>query len=426
MKVLVVSNLYPPDVCGGYEMGCRQAVDALRERGHDVRVLTTAPRTPCKSPPHVIRTLRLTDLWDPYTDSRSFGVTLRLKQGEAFQINAFNVHGLLQAIESFQPDVVYLWMLAGIGGLGLISALRHLRVPWVWHLMDEVPTRLCWVIDSVRPELAREFSRRFRGRFLACSQQIVDEIERRGFTLRDQVEIVPNWVTGALPPTRTDFYDRTRPLRIVAAAATIDRSYDKGIDLLIHAARHLRDQGRDAFSLELYGRVKDTYYADLIRSLGLTRHVILRGAVPQSELVQRYRDHDVFAFPGRPDEPFGFAPLEAMPSGCVPILSRRVGIGEWLVHGVHCLKVGRSVVGFAEAFASILDGGINLAAIGRRAATAARHGFHIDAHIPSIERALEQEARRSREGAGDSDEAYRLALLAEKLMSIFLQESLVA
>ena len=36
MKILVVSNLYPPDVIGGYELGCRQAVDALRARGHDV------------------------------------------------------------------------------------------------------------------------------------------------------------------------------------------------------------------------------------------------------------------------------------------------------------------------------------------------------------------------------------------------------
>ena len=46
VKILVLSNLYPPDVIGGYELGCRQAVDALRALGHDVRVLTTAPRVP--------------------------------------------------------------------------------------------------------------------------------------------------------------------------------------------------------------------------------------------------------------------------------------------------------------------------------------------------------------------------------------------
>ena len=33
MKVLVLSNLYPPDYIGGYECGCKQAVDALMRPG---------------------------------------------------------------------------------------------------------------------------------------------------------------------------------------------------------------------------------------------------------------------------------------------------------------------------------------------------------------------------------------------------------
>ena len=34
MRIVVLSNLYPPDVLGGYEIACAQAVDALRQRGH--------------------------------------------------------------------------------------------------------------------------------------------------------------------------------------------------------------------------------------------------------------------------------------------------------------------------------------------------------------------------------------------------------
>ena len=71
MKILVISNLYPPDTVGGYELGCRQAVDALRALGHDVRVLTTVPRTPVETPPHVFRSLKLTDMWDYYSDDCS-------------------------------------------------------------------------------------------------------------------------------------------------------------------------------------------------------------------------------------------------------------------------------------------------------------------------------------------------------------------
>jgi glycogen synthase len=41
MNILVISNLYPPHYIGGYELACRDAVEQLRERGHQVRVRTS-------------------------------------------------------------------------------------------------------------------------------------------------------------------------------------------------------------------------------------------------------------------------------------------------------------------------------------------------------------------------------------------------
>jgi len=41
VKILVVTNLYPPHYIGGYELRCEVAVKALRARGHDVAVLTS-------------------------------------------------------------------------------------------------------------------------------------------------------------------------------------------------------------------------------------------------------------------------------------------------------------------------------------------------------------------------------------------------
>src|SRR5947209_4958163 len=40
MRVLVLSDLYPPVAFGGYELECAALVDRLRER-HEVTVLTT-------------------------------------------------------------------------------------------------------------------------------------------------------------------------------------------------------------------------------------------------------------------------------------------------------------------------------------------------------------------------------------------------
>ena len=43
MRILCVGNRYPPWSVGGYETTWAAAVDALRDRGHDVCVLTTRP-----------------------------------------------------------------------------------------------------------------------------------------------------------------------------------------------------------------------------------------------------------------------------------------------------------------------------------------------------------------------------------------------
>jgi hypothetical protein len=58
MRVAVVSNLYPPDVIGGYELLARDVVEGLRARGHEVDLLTSG--SPAGPEPGVHRMLTLT------------------------------------------------------------------------------------------------------------------------------------------------------------------------------------------------------------------------------------------------------------------------------------------------------------------------------------------------------------------------------
>ena len=210
MKILVLSNLYPPDVIGGYELGCKQVVDSLLGRGHEVVVLTSAPRTPAPSVAHVRRDFQLCDVWDHYVFAHNSPVTARLLQVQSSLINAVNVQALTRAIEAFRPDVVYAWNLVGLGGLGLMAAVQHLGAAWVWHLMDDVPLELCHLAGDHPATLVREVSRQLDGQFLACSRQLVDEIERGGVSLGDRVEVVPNWVVGAPPRPRARVYRACR------------------------------------------------------------------------------------------------------------------------------------------------------------------------------------------------------------------------
>ena len=421
MKVLVLSNLYPPDVIGGYELGCKQAVDALRARGHDVRVLTTAPRTPAPSEPHVDRRLQLSEVWNEYMYLHSSPVTSRLLQAESTLISAFNVHALTRVIDEFRPDVAYVWMIVGVGGLGLMATLQHLKVPWAWHLMDDVPVSICRYNGQVVEALRREVDRQLEGRYLACSRQLVDEIESAGIGLGADVEVVPNWVVGQAPARRTRFYEPGQTLRIIAAGQV---NRNKGTDHIIEAAAILRERGLDNFQVDIYGNVDNSYFPALARARGLEGHVHFRGSRPQSELARLYPCYDVFAFPTWQREPFAFAPLEASWRGCVPLMSQLSGNAEWAVHGVHCLKADRNPEAFARSLAAILGGSTELGPIARRAAAVVGRDFHLDAQVPKIERALQMAGRKARTPpVGSAAEAYRLALLAEKLAKVLVQEA---
>jgi hypothetical protein len=147
------------------------------------------------------------------------------------------------------------------------------------------------------------------------------------------------------------------------------------------------------------------------------------GVRTQAELMALYGRYDVFAFPTMEREPFGLVPLEAAARGCVPIITRRCGIAEWLVHGVHCLKCARTPEAFTAMFRAILEGPILLEPIARRAEAAAWRDFHIDAILPRVERKLAAAARQSRGGGGTPDEAYRMARLAEQLTQVLIEET---
>jgi glycosyltransferase involved in cell wall biosynthesis len=421
VKILALSNLYPPDFIGGYELACAQVVDALRRRGHDVLVLTAAPRAPVASPPHVLRRFKLVDEW---SEDGMGGTPLafRLDEAESRLVSASNVHVLTSTLEAFQPDVVYVNAVTGLGGLGLIACLQYLAVPWVWQLGDRVPHHLCSTRQSVIPGLADLFSRHVRGHYVVVSEQLRREVERAGIALRDQVELHPYWITGPRPQARTTHY-RGGHLRIMAAGQV---ARWKGTDILIEAAAKLRALGHHDFSVHIYGRVHQPDLVQLIRWLDLSNHVILRGPVPQAKLLEMYQHYDLFAFPTLAREPFGIVPLEAVARGCVPIISRQCGIAEWLVHGLHCLKADRTPDAFAAAFAGVLERRIELEPLARRGSSAAWRDFHLDAVLPRIERLLRQASGQSRAPAGSADDAYRLARMAEQLTTSVLQEAIPA
>ena len=421
LRILVLSNLYPPDVLGGYELACSQVVEALRDRGHETRVVCARPRQLVPRVEGVNRRFHLVEYWSRQAMGRH-QVAYQMHESEARFFNAHNVHVLLAEIEDFEPDVVYLNNILGLGGLGLVAAIQYLKLPWVWHLGDSVPRELCSMEDGLIPELGARFAADVRGTYVSVSGRLIEEIEHKGLKLNRPLELIPYWIHGERPRTRTLFYQPGNHLRIMSAGRL---SPQKGTDLLIEAAAQLIAWGIRDFSVDFYGHVPDPSFAQQIRGLGLEDHVQIMGSRPQAELLNLYENYDIFAFPTLPREPFGLVPLEAASRSCLPVISESCGIAEWLVHGVHCIKAARTPEAFAQVFRDVFEGKTPFQAIVRRAREAAWNDFHSSVIIPKIEALMLDASTRDRSGAGLPADAYRMARMAEQMSFLLIQEALL-
>src|SRR5205085_6074311 len=100
MRILVLSNFYPPHFIGGYELGCREVVEGLRVRGHELFVLTSdyGVSTNTTPEPNLLRRFRL----------GKYPEQARLK---VRAVGRHNLDEFRKAVASFQPDIIYAWKL---------------------------------------------------------------------------------------------------------------------------------------------------------------------------------------------------------------------------------------------------------------------------------------------------------------------------
>jgi glycogen synthase len=132
LRVLTVGSMYPPHHLGGAELIWRSAVEALRERGHRVRVLSSDYRAPepdaaIAEDPDVHRELR----W--YWHEHDFP---RIGPLERLRLERANAAVLERHLAELEPDVVCWWSMGGMS-LALLERVRAGGPPAVGVLLDD-------------------------------------------------------------------------------------------------------------------------------------------------------------------------------------------------------------------------------------------------------------------------------------------------
>ena len=139
MKILLVSNLFPPFVMGGAEMAAHSLAHWLSGQGHQVHVLTSAPSTAdegTETPPDgpTVERRHFANVYQVYKAPRAPALQkARWHFRDHFHPDAERICG--EVMDRFRPDVVNTHDLQGIG-YNLLNAIGASNVPCVQTLHD--------------------------------------------------------------------------------------------------------------------------------------------------------------------------------------------------------------------------------------------------------------------------------------------------
>ena len=340
LRVLAITNFYPPHHYGGYEQNLADTVAAFRRAGHEVAVLASTVRVPNvvdEEDPSVRRLLRM--YWDDH-------VLLSPSPFERLRIEKANHRSVLDALDWHRPDVVSVWNVGGMS-LGPLRTIASRGIPLVYVVEDEWPiygpkldawTR-AW---ARRPRTARVVARitgvptdpgdlGATGPFCFISESTERHCREGSPFHFDMSAVVHAGISTVdfplMPPDEKPWQWR------LAYVGRIDDR--KGIRFAVAALTALPAQA----TLRVHGIGDDRHRHELeqlARDLSVDDRITWSSS-GRSEVATVYRDADVVLFPVTWHEPFGFVPLEAMACATPVIATGTGGSGEFLFDEWNCL-----------------------------------------------------------------------------------------
>lgn len=351
MRVLFISNFYPPCELGGWEQNCREIVEHFTARGHVCHVLTSRYRRE-EAPPGEEGVTRRLHLQAEIHHYRPIDFFLHNTQQERA-----NQGALYDLLETFQPDIVFHWGMWNLSRRVAYWAEERLPGNVAYAVADYWPMQPdnhegYWLTEPERPMVKVLMS---PARALAVRR--LAEVKSTYPLALQHVSCVSRYVrnklvqAGALPHGARVIYNGIDPQPFLDAAAARRSSPDllrlvytgglvphKGVHTAIEALGILRRQGEaQRLHLTVVGGGPPAYEARLrqrVRDLELSACVTFRGPVPREQIAKILADHDIFLFTSVYEEPIARSVMEAMAAGLAVIGTAVGGQPEILVEGI--------------------------------------------------------------------------------------------
>jgi glycogen(starch) synthase len=348
MRILILSNFFPPARSGGYTQWCHEVTTRLAERGHTLGVLTSSyerSKVPSDEQ-NIYRLLHLEGNLDYYQPLHFF--TRWKKQHQE------NLLFLEEIVQEFAPDLLFVWGMWAMSKA--VPALAEQLLPGrvVYYLSDYWPSATdmhtaYWQLPAehtlMRPPkdvlskialsmLAKEKQPDLKFEQAICvSARVRELLVEAGVPVRNA-----RIIHGGTDVERflsIQLRDRSSGhLKLLYAGQWVKH---KGVHTAIEAmARLVKYPELGQISLTLVGSGHPAYEAFLrylVKQEGLEKHVAFRNPVSRDEMPTVLQQFDALIFPSIYEEPLARMTQEAMAAGLVVLGTTTGGTKEILREG---------------------------------------------------------------------------------------------
>ena len=348
MKILVITDHFPPDVEGGYELRCEEACNWLHNKNYEIRVLTIEnDKINDNHKYHVKRKLK------KYADGstpKNWNIIIRY-------FNAVRDNYIFRKeVNNFKPDYLYLWRCQGISR-SLIPELFNSQIQTKVDMCDTWLKKVSTEHGPIYGFLQRETESKWKGYlkyivlkslpFLSlgylrknysmdvkstdgvfCSSY-VKQFHLESFIECEHFEVVNTGVNQKLFFYKEKIIDDCDILSLLYVGAL---TKEKGIFFLLELLRNIKEYTNKKIILNMVGKFSNKdekqQFLRLLETPLANVDINIEGFVNRNKLYHYYHNAHFTIIPTLWDEPFSRVPLESMACGTPCIATVTTGLND--------------------------------------------------------------------------------------------------